>query len=281
MPVGNQVRHLIVGKLSREYLLHIPPGMSDDQAAPVIIGYHGGGARADGFAAVTDLREVAGRRGFVTAFPVGYQRSWNAGVWGGAAKRDGVDDIAFTAAVLADIVKVVSVDPRRVYLAGWSNGGIMAFRVACELADRIAAVAVVGGGLGGDCAPVRPIPILLFHGTADTFSPYLGGEGTDPVARGAIQLGAPETARRWAKINGCSETPAVTYQKGSARAVRYTGCSDTNTVTLVTIEGMGHQWPGHTIDPNLPGLPDYLRRLGPGTHDVDATEEIVSFFSSH
>jgi polyhydroxybutyrate depolymerase len=175
----------------------------------------------------------------------------------------------------------VSIDQHRVFAMGWSNGGELAFRLACEMSEQIAAVAVVSSGIGVECSPVRPVPVLMFHGTADTFHPYYGGKGTEPFTRGISQDGAPKTFQRWARLNGCVGKPKVTYRKGAARAVTYTDCRNGATVTLCTIKGMGHQFPGHTIPCTTPGLPSWLKRLGPGTNDVDATAMIVSFFLKH
>jgi polyhydroxybutyrate depolymerase len=279
-PSAEGVRLITVGLLSRSYVLHLPSDMGG-RSLPLIVGFHGGGATPWGFEAVTRLAEEAVRMGFVVAYPIGYKRSWSGGDFGGRAHRDGVDDLDFIAHLLDDLSAHVSIDPRRIYAVGWSSGGKFTLRLACEMAERIAAIAVVGSGLGTDQIPVRPVTLILLHGTADTFHPFYGGEGGHPVAIGVQQVGAPETARRWSEFNGCSERTEVTYRKGSATASTYVGCRPDAEVVLFTIEGMGHQWPGHTIDVNSPGLPDWMSQLGPGTDDVDATAEILRFFDSH
>jgi polyhydroxybutyrate depolymerase len=278
---GRYVRRLRVDGLYRHYILDVPEGVQGTTPMPLILGFHGGGATPQGFAGVTKLSETAGRNGIITAYPAGYKRSWNGGDTGGPARREGIDDVRFVRILLDNLSSILSIDQRRVFATGWSNGGKLAFRLACEMSEQIAAVAVVGSGLGVECSPVRPVPVLMFHGTADTFCPYEGGEGTDPVARGISQSGAQKTFQRWVRLNGCEGPPEVTYHNGAAKAITYTDCHDGATVTLCTIEKMGHQWPGCTIPDTTPGLSSWLKRLGPGTDDVDATTMIVSFFLKH
>src|SRR5262249_6428628 len=145
-----------------------------------------------------------------------------------------------------DVRTRVRIDPRFVFATGWSNGGKMALRVGCELADRIAAISVIDSGLGKQCAPVRPVPLLLFHGTADNVHPYSGGHGT--VLESQVdQVGGAQTAEVWAGLNHCAVPPVETDTVGAATCVTYMNCSDNATVKFCTIAGMGHQWPGHTV----------------------------------
>jgi polyhydroxybutyrate depolymerase len=176
--------------------------------------------------------------------------------------------VKFVKALLDDLAAVVNFDVQRVFATGWSNGGKMVYRLACELSDRFAAIVVVDSGLGiTDCRPTRPIPVIHFHGTADTFHPYFGGPGIIP---GLHQMGAPETIRHWVQLNQCTNETGVTYKKENATCVTHTNCQEGAAVTLCTIVGMGPQWPGHTVR--------FPRSLGPGTDDILATDRLVSFF---
>ena len=280
-PWTRYVGNLTVGGLNRYYLLDVPASTPTSAPMPVILGFHGRGCTPSGFAAATSLSQVASRDGIITVYPAAYRRIWNT--WGGSkpAPRRSIDDVLFIRNLLDNLSGILSIDSLRVFATGWSEGGKFAFRVACEMSEQIAAVAVVQSGLGSGYSPARPVPVLIFHGTADTFHPYYGGEGTDPIARGLIQPGAPATVQRWVRLNGCAGPPEVTYRKGSAQAITYTNRHNGVTVTLCTIEGMGHQWPGHTIPSMILGIPPWLRRLGHGTDDVDATTMMVSFFLEH
>jgi polyhydroxybutyrate depolymerase len=275
------VGHLTVGGLNRYYLMDIPVDTRTPAPMPVIFGFHGRDSTPLGFAAATKLTRVASNNGIITVYPAAYEGTWNVREWRRPALRTGIDDVLFVRSLLDNLSDAWNIDRDRVFATGWSEGGTFVFRVACEMSEQIAAVAVVQSGLRGGYSPVRPVPVLMFHGTADTFHPYYGGEGTEPIVRGLIQVGVPETVQRWLRFNGCTGPPETTYHNGAAQAITYANPHNGATVTLCTIEGMGHQWPGHTIPSMIPGIPPWLRRLGPGTDDVDATAMIVSFFLKH
>ncbi len=283
---GEYTRQITVAGRERNYLLHIPSGLDRVKPVPVILAFHGGGSKPQAFAALTRLSERSGALGFVVAYPTGYRRFWNAGNCCGPPLNQGVDDVAFVRAVLDDLASVVNVDLQRVFATGFSNGGMMTYRLACELSDRIAAIAVNACSLGvPTCNPTYPVPVLAFHGTDDTFSPYHGGRGTAMGFR-MVQMGAPETIRRWAQWNGCTGKSEVTYKKGAATCISYADCRQAATVTLCTIKGMGHQWPGHSFEISPEGarklgLPEAFSRLGPGTNDLDATDMLLTFFQRH
>jgi len=281
LPWTRYIGRLTVGGLNRYYLLDVPAGAREAVPMPVIFGLHGHDSTPWGFAAATKLSEVASRGGIITVYPAAYKRIWNTRKVRRPALRRSIDDVHFIRKLLNHISDSLSIDRLRVFATGWSEGGRFAFRLACEMSEQIAAVSVVQSGLVAEYSPVRPVPVLMFHGTADTFHPYYGGQGTEPIVRGLIQASVPKTVQRLARLNGCAGPPEVTYRRGAAQAITYTNLHNGVTVTLCTIEGMGHQWPGHTIPSTTPGLPPWLRRLGPGTDDVDATTMMVSFFLRH
>jgi polyhydroxybutyrate depolymerase len=127
----------------------------------------------------SQLNATADQHGFIVAYPQGQNKAWNAGDCCGAPQRQGTDDVGFIRAVIDDLASVACVDPRRVYATGMSNGSMMSHRLACELSDRVAAIAGVSGQLGASylptCNPPRRISIMHIHGTDDRCAPYDGG----------------------------------------------------------------------------------------------------------
>jgi polyhydroxybutyrate depolymerase len=280
-PWTRHVGQLTVGGINRYYLMDVPVGVRAPAPMPVILGFHGRRSTPSRFASLTKFTEAASSNGIITVYPAAHKRVWNTGEWRRPALRTNIDDVLFIRSLLDDLSSNLNIDRYRVFATGWSEGGTFAFRLACEMSEQIAAVAVVQSGLRAGHSLVRPVPVLMFHGTADTFHPYYGGEGTEPIVRGLIQVSVPETVQRWLRLNGCTRPPETTYRNGAAQAITYTNPHNGATVTLCTIAGMGHQWPGRTIPPMTPGIWPWLRRLGPGTNDVNATTMIVSFFLKH
>src|SRR5262249_33405984 len=155
-------------------------------------------------------------------------------------------------------------DVDRIYATGMSNGGFMSHRLGCELANRIAAIAPVAGVLGVACSPSRPMPVMDFHGTADTLVPYNGGSQYGFAS-------VPDTIAGWAQRNGCTDTPAVTFSKGDSSCQTYQKCQAGVTVTLCTVQDGGHTWPGGTPYPSL----------GKTTTDLSATDAMWEFFKQN
>ena len=262
-----------VGGVTRTYRLFVPTGLTGP--APLVVVLHGGygsGAQAE-TAYHWDDRATAG--GFVVAFPDGLHRSWNAG--GGCcgqAGRDGVDDVAFLTALVAEVGRRVPVDPRRVYATGMSNGGIMTYRLACET-DLFAAVAPVAATrLVGCPAPAR-MSVLAVHGIADPIVPYQGGPGGSYGPAGAHVDGppVPDVVAEWRTVDGCAE-PSVANT--GAVTTSTAPCPDGRSVTLVTVAGLGHEWPG-SAGPGDGGATG----SGGASAAVDATAVIWDFFAAH
>lgn len=263
---------------SRRVRVYVPSAPAGDRV-PVVLAFHGGGGSAEQFARNADLDALAEANGFVVAYPEGIPgplvdrlRTWNAGYCCGAARRGGVDDVAFVAAVLDRLEVELPVDPGRVYAVGHSNGGMMAYRLACELGERIVAIGVVGASLGVDpCAPARPVSVMHVHGTADRNHPIEGGRGENSLA-GVDFHPAAEGVRTLAEADGCPPDPRVDVD-GDLTTQVFAPCDEGAEVRFVSIAGASHAWPG--------GRRGAERLTGPTYDAYDASAELWAFVSGH
>jgi polyhydroxybutyrate depolymerase len=204
---------------------------------PLLLVLHGYTQTPWQAASITGLDRLAADPGALVVYPAGYEKSWNAGACCGLAVDDAIDDVGFFAALIDQLEADYPVDPERIYVLGGSNGGEMAYRLGCELADRIAAVGVVVGALLGDCTPSRPISVIDIHGTADTAIPYLGGQGCQDVLCPSV----PDTMERWRQIDGCTGDPNV-VEDGVTVETTYSSCDAGTEVTFIKAIGKGHAW---------------------------------------
>jgi polyhydroxybutyrate depolymerase len=166
---------LMVGDMRRTYLLHLPARYSTAHAWPLLLAYHGRGGTGHGMLGLTHLSAVADRNGFIVAYPDGYRRSWADGRGGTPADQAGIDDVAFSLALLDTLESRYAVDRGAVGATGISNGGFMVQRLACSHSERFAAIAPVASALppalAASCALTRPIAVLAIQGTEDPLVP--------------------------------------------------------------------------------------------------------------
>ena len=281
---------IMVKGVERRYLLHVPPTYTPAKKWPLVVMFHGGGGTAKFAMRETGWAEKADKEGFLAVFPEGTSpdatrparfrdnaQTWNDGSKRpniGAVKR-GVADVEFVAMMIADLMLRSSVDERRIYVTGFSNGASMAFRVARELSPLIAAAApVAGADWLDDKTPERPVPLLYITGTADPLNPIGGGEirigpkvfGTKPTIQ--------EMIGKWVKMLGCSDETRVVYTKDGVTGIAYGLPGEAAKVMLFTIEAHGHHWPG-----GKSALPESL--TGRNTAKMKATDVIWEFFKKH
>ena len=176
-----------------------------------------------------------------------------------------------------------SVDAHRIFVTGYSDGGMMAFRLACSMSARVAAVAPIASAMpknmADGCQPSRAIPLLMINGADDPGMPYGGG-----IARGAgvVTLSAQASAGTWAKLDRCEPRPIQSVlargdkQKPNIRVDAYRECHDGAEVILYTIDGVGSIWPGG--DQSAAPAAKKAGKTGP---DLDAGELLWKFFSTH
>lgn len=255
------------GKL-RKATVHLPPRIRG--VAPVLVVLHGGGMTARQTQATLGIDRPANRYGFVTVYPQGIDNHWNDG-----RGFSEVDDVGFLSAVLDRVEARYPVDQARVYFTGPSNGGLMSFRVACELSGRIAGVAPVIASmpkpltLPSRCLAARPLDVLMIAGTADTFVPYYGGAvNVFGEERGEV-IGAPQSFELWRARNACAE--GTGEERAHPGFIEHRASCAEGSVTLLEVPGGGHRWygAGRVKDPIA------TRVLGPDPGGVDTTGEIV------
>ena len=259
-----QHRRLDVGGVSRTYRLYVPLSLDRNQAVPLVLVLGGVGNSADSMVGVTGFDRTADAGNFVAAYADGVNNTWNGGYCCLLGAATGPDDVGFLSRLIDDVEASQKIDTDRVFAVGVSAGAIMAYRLGCELAGRIAGVGSVAGAMVLDeCHPAKPVAVVEIHGTADQLVPYQGGE----TAGGATQPSppTPSVVQRWAEIDKCPGS-AATQTQGPATTSSWTGCASGTAVRLITVEGGGHVWFG-------PGL-------GPANGAVDATNEVWGFLGS-
>jgi polyhydroxybutyrate depolymerase len=277
--------------LRRSYLLHIPPQASAARNLPLVLSFHGGGSHAEVMRAYTRMDRSADRDGYIVAYPNGSSGignrflTWNAGNCCGPAVALQIDDVGFVLAVLDDIAARARIDRARVYAVGLSNGAMMAYRLAAEASDRIAAVAGVAGTMSlPRFAPSHPVPVLHIHSTQDHIARFDGGLGPPSTVADTrmFHTSVEEMLRKWLDYDGCPLRPAtvetIAGEPGTPdethSAIRrvYKPCRQGVEVVLLQLSGAGHVWPG--------GVRDYMPQLlGTGTAVIDANTEIWRFVS--
>lgn len=273
---GDPVLTLTSSNLLRTSLMHVPNSYDPTKGTMLILNFHGFSSDALQQIIFARMNPSADKHNFIVVYPQGVARSWNAGDCCGTAWTDSVDDVRFTKDLLAKIQKDWCIDPKRIYATGFSNGGFLSHRLACEMADVFAAVAPVSGVMGLDpnaCKPARPIPVIDFHGTSDPVVPYNGGTPIIPIDLGPILKfrSVSETIEMWKKKDGCLGIGSTIYKQGDATCTQYASCSAGVEVVHCKLDGDGHTWPG--------GVP--IPVLGATSNDISATETMVSFFKAH
>jgi polyhydroxybutyrate depolymerase len=250
--------------IARTYRIHVPARYDPADPAPLLVALHGGGMDRpvdDGF---EGLARQSDYHGFIAVYPdastapgKGKRASWNAGECCGDARERKVDDVGFIQQVVTHAFRQVSIDRERIYAAGASDGGMMAYRLACDLPHLFRGVASVGGAdVSGTCAGDKPVSVLHFHAKNDTRVPLAS---------------ARATAVKWAKLNDCSATPRRILEKAGAYCEAYSYCRRQTEVQMCVTDTGGHSWPGARA------------RAGAAapSQAISATESMWGFLVSH
>jgi polyhydroxybutyrate depolymerase len=255
----------------RKYLLYVPESYNPGTPTPLVISMHGFIEWPAHLMRVSHWNDVADEYGFIVVYPsgTGFPLRWNA------HNRPNVSvtasaEVQFISDMIEHLGDDYNIDPTRIYANGLSNGGGMSFLLACRLSESIAAIGGVAGAYllpWDECQPSRPVPVIVFHGTADPIVPY---DGDGSTRDGSSFPHQPTWALEWAQRNGCDPSPVDLPTNGEVSGVQYIQCKENADVVFYTIDGGGHTWPG--------GEPILEFISGHTTQDIDATRVMWEFF---
>lgn len=263
----------------RTVLLHVPTSYDPTKGVPLILGFHGYGGNAEQMREQTGFDAEADKRGFVVAYVLGTgiaSKGFNAGDCCGApAWTSDTDDLGLARQIVTTLSAQYCVDPKRVFNAGFSNGGFMSYRLACEASDVFAAVASVSGVLGVEpeaCKPERPVPLIHIHGTRDRTVPYEGGGAAGGLGTlaGIRFRSVADSVATFRQLGECDEASSEVLTAGDTRCEEWKGCKAGARYELCTVTDGGHQWPGGKATP-----------VGGKRSDFAATKTILDFFEAH
>lgn len=251
---GDSERKVKVNDQERTYILHLPPGLDSVESVPVVFAFHEHGDTASAMQLLTGFDDISDKAGFLLVYPEGTGFAWNAGRCCGAAVTKNMDEAAFIRKILKDLRAVARIDSRRIYAAGFSNGGALGYRFACEMSDTFAAVASVAGTLlFSPCQPSQPVAIMDVHGLKDDLALYEGG--------GDLNIPPVEQLiHTWAQLDDCTDSPQVD-KENIITHTRYASCNAGTAVELYAIEGGKHVWPSKEV--------------------LDTSQIIWDFFAAH
>ena len=248
---------ITVAGRARSYRLYVPSVLGRGPV-PLFVGLHGGGGSGEQFSQTNQIERLAESNGFIVVHPDGVPMighsggSWNAGlccVVGSVAAAENVDDVGFIDALITAIAREHVLDEDRIFAFGYSNGAVMSYRLACELADRVVAVGVYAGVLAIDpCHPAQPVSVLHIHGDADLAHPIEGGKGP----AGVLGIEFPPAAEGFDALAALNLCPKGVVTTDEARRVDLREpCARGTTQKFVTIRGADHTWGGARPDDDL------------------------------
>ncbi|PKP46466.1 MAG: hypothetical protein CVT94_14655 [Bacteroidetes bacterium HGW-Bacteroidetes-11] len=250
--------------LNRTYAVYLPASYQQNEASPLIMALHGLTQNGQSIMTFSGFNNIADTAGFVVVYPNGVSNSWNVGFSGGST----ADDVGFLLALIDTLHFRYNIDYQRVYSTGFSNGGFMSYRLACEATDRIAAIAPVAGTMTdasyGLCQPSAKIPVLHIHGTSDFVVSYNGGNGNKSV---------DQVLALWNEFNNCPSTavvenlPDLVAEGSTIQRHTWSPCDDGSEVMLLKIVNGGHTWPGSVG----------VTGIGITNRDIVASSEIWNF----
>lgn len=268
----------------RQYIVHLPPGYNNNNPMPTVIVLHGGSGNYQSVQGFTQMNFISNQNDFLAVYPQGIGKAPPGYSWADGrnttADQAGIDDVGFISKLIDTLYNDYNIDTNRVYICGFSNGGFMTQRLACETPDLFAAIGGLGCSMDTNliqtCKPNQAVPMAYFSGTADPEVPYNGGAMNNPAVNPIV---AVDTAVQfWANNNNCQTAEPVvnipnTVQSDSSTVelYKYTNCDCNADFYFYKIINGGHTWPGVPV-PQFP-------QLGNTNEDIHASYLLWDFFS--
>jgi polyhydroxybutyrate depolymerase len=271
--------------IARTAVLH-RPATAQPRPLPLVVALHGIGGTGEGMRKFATFDAVAEREGFAVVYPEAVDKRWSYGRPINqpmpAVAAGTVDDVGFIRLLIDDLVARKVADPRRIYVTGMSRGGLMAFTLACALADTIAAAAPLITGMTEHqrdaCRPARPIPIMVIAGINDVEQAYDGW-----LLPSGRLLSVPESMEFWRTLHGCTEQKQemlpdrAPFDRTRVVLVSWEQCRTGARILLYRVLNGGHQLP--SMSESTTALPE--QRFGLRSRDIETAEEVWTFFKAH
>ena len=272
--IEGKVKMLI---LKRSYTAYLPDDLTSRDDWPVLMVLHPGLADGEYMERMTKLHQLPDAQDFIVVYPDGFRRTWNAGECCGQAMKKHVDDIGFLLKLVDELNEQTGGRVRdKFFITGFSNGAIMAYHMACEVPERLIAIAPFGSAYRWEDCDNGLVPVMHIHGDSDISAPHEGGSSGIKSFDQRIQMAASDTVSRVATRSNCSPVP----HREEDHALLDTRCQVTDCggveLKLCVIEGLGHTWPGAAAEDNFLG-----RKFGPGRTDIFGSQAILDFFEEY
>jgi polyhydroxybutyrate depolymerase len=255
--------------IARSYLTYVPTTWTTTSNMPLLFVLHGTSQNGQGIMDISEFNAIAENNGFLVVYPDGIGGSWNTGIAGGS----GADDLGLIDTLVQIHQAQYGVDESRVFACGFSAGGYMSYRLACESSRCFAGVASVAGTMTGlvasNCNPQFITPVIHIHGDADFIVAFNGSAIAGISVDSVLSI--------WNAANSCPVTPVITARPNTnlldfstVDEWTYSPCAVNTQNVLLKVNNGGHQWPGTNV---------VLGGIGVINRDIDASEEIWNFFS--
>ena len=255
---------------TRTFIIYVPSTYNPNTPVPLVLVLHGLTMSGNSIMSVTGFNTLAETNHFIAVYPDGLNNDWNFGGTGSS----NTDDVSFLNALIDSMATHYNIAPDKLYSCGFSAGGFMSYRMACESGRCFAAIASVSGTIGTSvytsCTPNHLCSIMQVHGTSDFIVPYAGAVNNESV---------DNVIQKWIGVDNCTATANSTNlpdnnlsDLSTVQKIQYYPCSTNTEVLLYKVIGGGHQWPGTS---------SILGGLGTINMDINASAEIWDFFSRH